>query len=167
MSDKGSSGTVGVATVEATLCAIVRDGRILLQRKAAGRFGEGKWNGAGGKLKPGEAPADGVIREVLEETGLRISEPRRHGVLDHYFGDRSAPAWSVHVFSATDFDGEPVGGEEGELRWFRVGEIPYGEMWEDDAHWLPLLVGGRDFDGAFYFNEDASVLLDHSLVVKD
>ena len=154
-------------TVEATLCAILGDGRILLQRKAAGRFGEGKWNGAGGKLKPGEDPADGVIREVLEETGLRIREPRRHGTLDHYFGDRSAPAWSVHVFSATEFDGEPVGGEEGELRWFPVGEIPYGEMWEDDAHWLPLLLGGRDFDGAFYFNEDASVLLDHSLVVRD
>ena len=43
MSDKGSPGTVGVATVEATLCAIVRDGRILLQRKAAGRVREGKW----------------------------------------------------------------------------------------------------------------------------
>ena len=167
MSDKGSSGTVSVATVEATLCAIIRDGRILLQRKAAGRFGEGKWNGAGGKLKPGEDPVDGVIREVLEETGLRIREPRRHGLLDHYFGDRSAPAWSVHVFSATEFEGEPVGGEEGELRWFAVGEIPYGEMWEDDVHWLPLLLGGRDFDGAFYFNEDASVLLDHSLVVGD
>jgi len=167
MSAKGSPGTVGVVTVEATLCAIVRGGRILLQRKAAGRFGEGKWNGGGGKLKLGEDPADGVIREVLEETGLRIREPRRHGTLDHYFGDRSAPAWSVHVFSATEFDGEPVGGEEGELRWFPVGEIPYGEMWEDDAHWLPLLLGGRDFDGAFYFNEDASVLLDHSLVVRD
>ncbi len=53
-------------TVEATLCAILRDGQILLQRKAAGRFGEGKWNGAGGKLEPGEDPADGVIREVLD-----------------------------------------------------------------------------------------------------
>lgn len=150
-------------TVEATLCAIIRDGRILLQRKAAGRFGEGKWNGAGGKLEPGEDPADGVIREVLEETGLRIREPRRHGLLDHFFGDRMTPAWSVHVFSATDFDGEPVGGEEGELRWFPVEEIPYGEMWEDDLHWLPMLLEGRDFEGVFYFNEDASRLLDFRL----
>ena len=150
-------------TVEATLCAIIRDGRILLQRKAAGHFGEGKWNGAGGKLKLGEAPADGVIREVLEETGLRIREPRRHGLLDHYFGDRNAPAWSVHVFSATEFEGDPVGGEEGELRWFPLEEIPYGEMWEDDLHWLPLLLEGRDFDGSFYFNEDASRLLDFRL----
>jgi 8-oxo-dGTP pyrophosphatase MutT (NUDIX family) len=163
MSDKCSSGTVGVVTVEATLCAIIRNDRILLQRKAAGRFGEGKWNGAGGKLKQGEAPADGVIREVLEETGLRIREPRRHGVLDHYFGDRVTPAWSVHVFSATDFEGEPTGGEEGELNWFPLEKISYGDMWEDDIHWLPLLLEGRDFDGAFYFNEDASRLLDFRL----
>ena len=153
-------------TVEATLCAIIMDGRILLQRKAAGRFGEGKWNGAGGKLEPGEDPIDGVIREVLEETGLRVRGPRRHGVLDHYFGDRSAPAWSVHVFSATEFDGEPVGGEEGELRWFPLGEIPYGEMWEDDLYWLPLLLEGRDFDGSFYFDEGATVLLEHRVVVR-
>jgi 8-oxo-dGTP diphosphatase len=153
-------------TVEATLCAIICDGRILLQRKAAGRFGEGKWNGAGGKLIPGETPVEGVIREVLEETGLRIREPRRHGVLDHYFGDKLTPAWSVHVFSATDFEGEPVGGEEGELRWFPMEEIPYGEMWDDDIHWLPLLLEGRDFDGAFYFNGDASRLLDFRLTVR-
>ena len=150
-------------TIEATLCVILKDGEILLQRKAAGRFGEGKWNGAGGKLKPGEGPANGVIREVLEETGLRIREPRCHGRLDHFFGDRSTPAWSVYIFSASEYEGEPVGGDEGELRWFPVEEIPYGEMWEDDLHWLPLLLEGRDFDGAFYFNEDASRLLDFRL----
>ena len=32
-------------TTEATLLTIIKDGRILLQRKASGRFGEGKWNG--------------------------------------------------------------------------------------------------------------------------
>ncbi len=153
-------------TTEATLLTIIKDGQILLQRKAVGRFGGGKWNGAGGKLKPGEDPADGVIREVLEETGLRIAEPRRHGLLDHYFGDRSKPAWSVHIFSVTEYEGEPVGGEEGELRWFPVEEIPYGEMWEDDLHWLPLLLEGRDFDGAFYFDEDASRLLDFRLSTR-
>jgi 8-oxo-dGTP diphosphatase len=153
-------------TVEATLCAIITDGQILLQRKAAGRFGEGKWNGAGGKLKPGEDPTEGVIREVLEETGLHIREPNHHGVVDHYFGDRTTPAWSVHIFSATDFEGKPMSGEEGELRWFPLEEIPYEEMWEDDLHWLPLLLEGRDFDGVFYFDEDASELFDFKLSAR-
>jgi hypothetical protein len=69
----------------------------------------------------------------------------------------------VYIFFATEFEGDPVGGDEGKLRWFPVDEIPYGEMWEDDLHWLPLLLDCRDFDGAFYFNEDASRLLDFRL----
>jgi len=152
-------------TIEATLCVIIRDGNILLQRKAAGRFGEGKWNGAGGKLGPGEDPVDGVVREVREETGLEIREPRLHGVLRHFFGDRTTPAWSVYIFSAREFNGKPAESDEGELRWFRVGEIPYGEMWADDEHWLPLLLAGEEFEGEFYFDEDATVLLDFSLRV--
>ena len=72
----------------------------------------------------------------------------------------------MHVFSATVFEGEPVGGEEGELRWFPLEEIPYGEMWEDDLHWLPLLLDGKAFDGAFYFNGDASRLLDFRLTTS-
>ena len=153
-------------TTEATLLTIIKDGQILLQRKTVGRFGEGKWNGAGGKLEPGEGPAEGVIREVFEETGLKIGEPKHHGVLDHYFGDRSAPAWSVHIFSVTEFEGEPTGGEEGELNWFPLEKIPYDEMWEDDFHWLPLLLKGKEFDGAFYFDEDASKLLEVKLTIR-
>jgi len=152
-------------TIEATLCVITRDGSILLQRKAAGRFGEGKWNGAGGKLGPDEDPVEGVVREVREETGLEIIEPRLHGVLRHYFGDRMKAAWSVHIFSAERFDGEPIESDEGELRWFPIGEIPYSEMWADDEHWLPQLLAGEEFEGEFYFNEDASELLDFSLRV--
>ncbi len=115
---------------------------------------------------PEEDPAEGVIREVLEETGLRIIGLKLHGILNHFFGDNTTPAWSVHIFSASEFDGDPVGGEEGELRWFPVEEIPYSEMWEDDRHWLPLLLEGENFDGAFYFNEDASRLLDYKLSTK-
>ncbi len=153
-------------TIEATLCAIIKDNQILLQKKASGRFGEGKWNGAGGKLKPKEEPFAGVIREVKEETGLLIKNPRLHGKLDHYFGDRNSPAWSVHIFSSIDFEGTPFSSEEGELRWFPLEEIPYNEMWEDDRHWLPLLIQGEDFEGEFFFNKNASTLLDFRLRIR-
>lgn len=49
---------------------IVRDGRILLCRVAAGNLGEGLWTLPGGGLDFGEAPEAGVVREVEEETGL-------------------------------------------------------------------------------------------------
>ena len=154
-------------TIEATLCAILYNSQILLLKKSTGRFGEGKWNGAGGKLRSGENPIEGVIREVYEETGLKIKQPKHHGILKHYFGDRSKPAWVVHIFSAKEFLGKLMEGEEGILKWFPIEEIPYTEMWEDDRHWLPLLLDDKIFDGDFYFNKEATELHDYKLNVKD
>lgn len=154
-------------TTEATLLIIIKDGRILLLRKAPGRFGEGKWNSPGGKIRPGENPEECARREVYEETGLRVLSVRLHGALRHYFGQVDEPDWIVYQFSTTDFEGESKEGEEGVLRWFPVEEIPYHEMWQDDEHWLPLLLEGKDFTGDFYFNEEGTELLHHSLVVQE
>lgn len=56
--------------------AVIRDreGRILLvrHRRERGGFWQGKWICPGGKLAPGETLAEGALREVLEETHLRI-----------------------------------------------------------------------------------------------
>ena len=44
---------------------------VLLGRKKMG-LGEGNLVGPGGKLEPGESPADAAVREVLEEVGVSI-----------------------------------------------------------------------------------------------
>src|SRR4030042_966014 len=151
-------------TIHATLCLMIRDSRVLLLLKNPGRFGEGKWDGAGGKLLTGEGPEVGVVREVEEETGLRLRSVALPGGLDFYFGEKAEPDWIVHVFRSSDFEGEPFdASEEGMLRWFGLDEIPYGRMWQDDAFWLPLLLEGRRFRGRFLFTEDGSRLLDHEL----
>ena len=111
--------------VQATLCEIIHGGRLLLQRKSAGRFGEGKWNGPGGKVKPGETPLECVIREVREETGLTVSRLTEQGVVDFYFGEKQEPDWVVHIYATSSFKGEPKESDEGELKWFGVDEIPY------------------------------------------
>ena len=90
---------------EATLCEIIHVGRILLQRKSVGRFGEGKWNGPGGKVNPGETPLECVVREVWEETGLTVSDLTEQGVVDFYFGEKPEPDWRVHIFSTSTFTG--------------------------------------------------------------
>jgi 8-oxo-dGTP diphosphatase len=50
------------------------DGRILLQRRAAGRAMAGLWEFPGGKVEPGERPEAALVRELAEELGIRVEE---------------------------------------------------------------------------------------------
>ncbi|AZU64711.1 NUDIX hydrolase [Neobacillus mesonae] len=56
-----------------TICFIKKNGELLLinRRKSPNM---GKWNGVGGKIEKDESPYQGVMREVLEETGLELDE---------------------------------------------------------------------------------------------
>lgn len=152
--------------MRATICEIIKDNKILLQKKSAGRFGEGKWNGPGGKLKPNETPTKGVIREVLEETGLTILNPCLKGEIDFYFGEKSEPDWITYIFYVSEFTGVMKPNDEGELKWFDLSKVPYDEMWQDDEYWLPELIEGKKFSGAFWYNEDGAELIRHKLEVE-
>lgn len=151
-------------TILATICEIIHGNKLLLQKKSVGRFGEGKWNSAGGKVNLGETPLEGVIREVKEETGLTVSGLTHHGVIDFYFGEGEID-WIVHIFSTKTFEGELVESEEGELRWFNIDDIPYQNMWQDDVYWMPLMLEGKKFKAAFWFNEEGTELIKHELEV--
>lgn len=149
----------------AIVCHILKGQKLLLQKKSKGLFGADKWNGVGGKIKQNETPEETVKREVFEETGLKIMNIQSHGTLNFYFGDRKELDWIVHVFSTKSFEGKPRPSEEGVLRWFAFKEIPYDEMWQDDRHWLPLLLRGNRFEGNFYFDQEGKELLDFNLKV--
>jgi 8-oxo-dGTP diphosphatase len=115
--------------VRATVCHIINGNNLLLQKKSAGLFGEGKWNGVGGKLGKGETTLEGAEREALEETGLIVSNLMSHGVLNFFFGEKAEPGWIVYIFSTCTFEGTLRPSTEGWLRWFTFDEIPYSEMW--------------------------------------
>ena len=55
-------------TIQATLCFIVKDHKILLLKKSKGLLGRGKWNLPSGKILPDEEPNACEVREVFEET---------------------------------------------------------------------------------------------------
>ena len=38
--------------------------------------------------------------------------------------------------------------------WTCVDQIPYEQMWADDALWLPMLLRGQSFVGRFVFDGD-------------
>lgn len=109
---------------------------------------------------------EGVIREVREETGLTIHGPELLGNIDFYFGEKPWPDWTTYIYRVTEFNGEPKPNEEGELRWFRVEDIPYEQMWADDIHWLPYLLEGKKVSGTFWFDEKGEKLVRHELKVE-
>lgn len=137
-----------------TLCIVCKEGRVLLGMKKRG-FGAGRWNGFGGKLEEGETIEQAAIREMEEEVGVTPSEIKKVGIIDFSFRDGSE-AMQVHIFKVDDFKGDPIETEEMFPEWFEYEEIPYGQMWSDDEHWLPFLLTHKLFTGRFVFDRPAS-----------
>jgi len=86
----------------------------------------GLWDCPGGFLEEGEAPLDGLRRELQEETGL-VAEPARFvGVWMDVYGDAPEAAATLNLYWVVELeDGEPVAADDvSELRWFRADELP-------------------------------------------
>lgn len=139
-----------------TLCVIHNNDRLLLGMKKKG-FGEGKWNGFGGKVQEGESIEDAARREVTEEAGISVESLKKRGVIDFEF-EGDPVILEVHVFSANEFKGEPRESEEMKPRWFDIKKIPFESMWLDDRHWLPMLLSGKNFEGRFLFRGHDKIL---------
>jgi len=149
-------------TTTATLCFLRRKEEVLLIYKKRG-FGEGKFNGPGGKVQNGETPENCAIREVEEELGYKPQNLSFHGILVFYFGQQQKPAWEVHVFQTHEFTGELRESEEASGHWTSLNEIPFDKMWPDDEIWLPKVLNDEVVHGTFWFTEDMKTLLEYKL----
>ncbi len=149
-----------VAKDPATLLFVRQNDKLLLIRKMRG-LGEGKINGPGGRIEPGETPLQCAVREVEEELLITPIDPVYAGVVRFQFAD--GYSLHVHVYTATEFTGTPSETEEAIPIWTPIDEIPYNEMWADDRLWLPLLLAGKEFSGRFLFDGDD--MLDHDVQV--
>lgn len=155
--------------VHATLCFIIREGsppHVLLGKKKRG-FGIGKFNGIGGKLAPDESPEDGIVREVQEEVGVILPKEtlRSAGHITFRFPFRPEFDHFVHLFLAYEWEGKPCESAEMAPVWFPVGDIPFDQMWQDDAYWLPIVLNGKAIQGEFEFGEDNETVV--SWLIQD
>jgi ADP-ribose pyrophosphatase YjhB (NUDIX family) len=116
---------VGVAVM------VLMQGKVLLGRRnddpeKAGSLlhGEGTWTLPGGKLDFHERPAEGAVRECLEETGINIKNPLLMSVGNEMVHDAH---FITLGFLSSEFEGEPTVMEPEEItewRWFPLGELP-------------------------------------------
>ena len=156
------------------LCSLIfvidpSESRVLLGLKKRG-FGAGNYNGFGGKLEKGESMRACCSRELEEESGLSVPPAafQRRAVLTFNMladGMRNADGSiasviEVHTYSCLreDASGELVETDEMAPQWFPLDALPFAQMWADDEHWLPLMLGGSDVIGDFVFRDSQTIL---------
>ena len=129
-----------------SLCYLERNGRYLMlhRTKKANDENRDKWIGVGGKFEDGESPEDCMRREVLEETGLSVTDFRYRGIVTFVFNDTQCEY--MHLFTVTDWTGEQKECDEGELEWIEKSTLYALPMWEGDRIFLKLL----DSDAPFF-----------------
>ena len=137
--------------IAAVTCFIIRGEEILLIHKKTG-LGAGKINAPGGRIEPGESAAQAAVRECIEEVGITPISPEKRVDLSFEFTD----GYSLHCssFFAYSHTGAEIETDEADPFWCDIDKIPFSEMWEDDAIWLPMALRGECLKGRFIFDGD-------------
>jgi 8-oxo-dGTP diphosphatase len=146
-----------------TLVYLKRDNKTLMLHRVRKKqdYHEGKWNGLGGKLEPGETPEECAIREVKEESGFDIVGPHLEGIMTFPMFD-GVDDWYVYLFTATEFTGDIIESPEGNLSWIDDEKLLDLPMWEGDYVFLKWVGGKRFFSAKFIYKKKE--LVDHSVI---
>lgn len=113
----------------------------------------------GGHIESGESFAASVIREVYEETGLTIENPRLCGVKEWENSDGSR--YIVLLYKADRFSGKVRSSPEGKVCWAALSSLPSLRLSPDFEKLLEVFL--RDDLSEFYFEQTPEGWQDHLL----
>ena len=105
---------------KAVRCYLIKDNEVVVTKYKKGNKKEGYYDIPGGKIEEGECPKQTAIREMKEETGLTITNPRLCGV-KHFPIDEGR--YIVFLFEATQYEGELCSSNEGKMHWIKIEEL--------------------------------------------
>ena len=122
------------------LCLIRRDNEYLLQDRI-----KKDWRGftlPGGHVEPGESIVGAVIREMQEETGLTVDNPKLCGVKQFPISGENGESgrYLVFLFVADQFSGEIVSSEEGVMHWVKKEDLGKVNLVNDFKELLEVML---------------------------
>lgn len=102
-------------------------GEILCAQRSPEMGHGGLWEFPGGKIEPGETPAESLRREIQEELGCEITVGEQVADVTYAYPELAIRLITYH---ARLMEGQPTPREHAELRWLPVTEL-------DDLDWAP------------------------------
>ena len=121
-----------------TLCFLKRNSQVLLAYIEYSPT-DRKWAGIGGMVEENEALNNALVREINEETFIKVhsSDVKKVAELNWQF--------QLNVFLCEKWTGEIKVKEPSlkELKWFEINKIPYSEMHPGTDKWLPQILEGK------------------------
>lgn len=133
------------------MCMIYQDGLVLVQNKV-----HSEWGGLtfpGGHVETTESLTDAVIREVFEETGLKIESPVLCGTKDWVNDDGSR--YLVLFYKTNKFQGELKSSKEGNVFWMPLEDLLKldGQLSPDMKEMIQVFLDD-DLSEFFYYKEN-------------
>ena len=128
-----------------TLCYIKDGSKYLMLHRVSKKkdVNAGKWIGFGGHFEDGESPEECLLREIGEETGLKLKQYALRGIVT--FISDGAPSEYMFLYTSDSFEGELVPTDEGETAWIDEKDLASLPMWEGDVIFLSLIRRGAGF----------------------
>ena len=126
--------------LNSTLCYITRGDEVLLLHRVKKKndVNKDKWIGIGGRFEPNESPDECLLREAMEETGLRLTSWKCRGIVT-FLTNGPWEGEYMYLFTADGFDGTLKTCDEGDLQWVSREFMDSLPTWEGDKIFLDLL----------------------------
>ena len=130
-------------------------GNVLVQDKKGNAAWHG-WNFPGGHVEKGEYVTPSVIREMKEETGLTIENPKLCGIKEfHKTADGNR--YIVFLYVTDRFSGELKSSAEGEVFWYPLSELKRSEKLADGFVDMLPVFASDNISEVFYTDSEKTV----------
>lgn len=154
-----------------TLCYLTRTNSKGEKEYLLGKhYKQHMWNGFGGKVGDNpkyknETIEESLVREGLEELGIKIKNPQKRGLILFTFYDEKGEKNNIlcHLFFTDEYEGKITASKELLTpKWFTLEKMPWNEMWPNDKIWLNEVLKRDQFlEAEFIFDPEKGLTADN------